>query len=110
MQQVVRRRQPRLVATSVSTILAVINDVCHIPFAIVLKYGGTVYLVVIVGGSHDKAVFIGCAHLVKDALHGTLRDDVGGKTADNSQEHYECDSQFFTFHVSLFTIHYSLFT
>ena len=77
MQQVGRRSQPRLVATSVSTLLTIVHHVGHIPFAIFLEYSRAVYLVVVIGRGYNEAIFIGCAHLVIDALHDVFADVIG---------------------------------
>ena len=50
-------------------------------------------MVVIFWGNH-QAIFIWCAHLLVDALHSGLRDDVGGKTADHTKERDECGEYF----------------
>ena len=89
MQQIDALSEPRLVASSVSTLLAVIDDVSHIPLAVLLEHRRTVYLVVVVRRSHHQTIFIRRAHLLVDALHVLLRNNVSGKTADHSKERYE---------------------
>ena len=79
MQQIVTFCYPRFVASSVSTILAVIDDVGHIPFAILLENGGTVYLVVVVRRRNHQTIFIGRTHLLVDALHHVLANTIVGK-------------------------------
>ena len=74
MQQVVTFSYPRLVATSVSTLLAIIDHISHIPSAILLEDGWTVYLVIVVRRRNHQTIFVRRAHLVIDALHILMTD------------------------------------
>ena len=77
MEQVIALGQPRLVAASVSTIFAVIADVCHQPLLAHAKDGGAVKLMEIIRRRHDETVFIRRAHFIVDGLHHGLRNGVG---------------------------------
>ena len=94
MQQIVTFSKPRFVAASIKSILAVINDVGHIPLPVLLEYRRAVYLMVVVRRRHHHTIFIGRAHLLVDALHILLRNDVGGKTTDYTKNCRDCYEYF----------------
>ena len=84
-QQVVARRQPRLVAATVEPLLAVVDHIGHQPLLACAEYRRTVYLVVVVRGCHYHAILIRRAHLVIDALHDVV-GNVSSKCAAHCKE------------------------
>ena len=73
LQQIVALGYPRFIAAPVTSVLTVIHHVGHVPLVALTENGGTVYLVVIVLGSHHHAVFIGGLDFLVYLLHTLLR-------------------------------------
>ena len=84
MQQIVTFSKPRFVTATIKTILAIIDDVGHIPFAVLLEYRRTVNLMVVVCRCHHHTIFIRRTHFLVNALHVRLWNDVSSKTADHT--------------------------
>ena len=100
MQQVVRRGEPCLVAATVQSVLAVIDDVSHQPLLAYAEHRRAVNFVVVVRRGYHHAIFIRSAYLLVDAVHDIGRDTSGrtagyciftlsGRTAEHSQEEYK---------------------
>ena len=83
MQQVVRRCQPCLIASSVQSVFSIVDHIGNQPFFANTEDRWAVYLMVVVSGGYHHTIFIRSAHLIVDALHVRLWNDVSSQTAEH---------------------------